>query len=149
MSDRRQRLADRMAALQALKEELRRQALAVASRAAAMASEEVVHREASLSEAECRRDALLENGYVDLGRYTLHGHIAASAGKRLMEGRDEMVAAQGHAEEAGDAWHQARTRVDGLQARARELALFSEVERNLREQADAMDLWLARRELRR
>lgn len=138
------KLAARMAAIEAFREERERQQLAAARRVATEAADSVVAAEQVLHDIQTERlDALAVRN--DVGRYLMWGDLAEQAARVHDRATDASVVAEAAAAVRSDAWATAKVRADATDDRAMRIARdeFSTVESV--QQADRMDLWLSRR----
>lgn len=143
MRNARVRLAARIAAVEAFREERDRQKLAVARHESTLA-------EAALTKAELAWRGIEEERAValavhhDLARYMLWGDLAAHACDVHALASTKATYADDAATKASQRWADARVRADATQDRAERVERDDASAVDARIFADAMDLWLSR-----
>jgi hypothetical protein len=144
MKPSRVRLAVRVAAIEAFREEGERQRLAIARRAASDADAATECAERTLLEVEtARAEALTVR--QDVARYLMWGDLAVQAGRQHERAAYAAKLANADADERSAAWAAVKARADATDDRAirMERAEMDDVE--TRQAADRMDLWMNRR----
>lgn len=144
MKPARVRLAARIAAIEAFREESERQRLAIARRAASDAAAAAEHAERALLEVErARVEALTVR--QDVARYLMWGDLAIRACRQHEQAAHAARVANAGADERSSAWAVIKARADATDDRAirMERAEVDDVE--ARQAADRMDLWMNRR----
>lgn len=144
MKPARVRLAARIAAIEAFREESERQRLAVARHAATAADAAAARAEQTWLEVEATRSAaIFEHG--DVSRYLILGGFASRAVLLHDDATHEAAEAHAAAEAQSGTWAVAKARSDATSDRATRRAVDEMAHTEKREEAERMELWLARR----
>jgi len=143
MRSSRVRLAARIAAIEAFREERQRQQLAVARHASASASAALTTVELAWRELEEKRAVALAVDH-DLARYVLWGDLSTHACEVHAQASTDASKAEEVAVEASLRWVDARVRADATDDRAERVDRDDASVVEARVFADAIDLWLSR-----
>jgi hypothetical protein len=143
MRSARVRLAARIAAIEAFREDRQRQQLAVARHASASAEAELTSAELTWRELEEKRTLALAV-HQDLARYVLWGDLSAHACDVHALASAIAAKAEEAATDASLRWADARVRADATDDRAARVDRDDMSAVEVRVFADAMDLWLSR-----
>ncbi|MET4674936.1 MULTISPECIES: hypothetical protein [unclassified Luteibacter] len=138
------RLAARMAAIEAFREERERQGLASARLELDRTCQDVARAEHALADIEQRRALALGTRH-DVGTWLLYGEIAdAAAGERdtAIDLQDAAAIVEGQARQR---WADAKATATSTDDRATRLSNLHLTEVAARDASDRIDLWLARR----
>jgi hypothetical protein len=143
MRNARVRLAARIAAVEAFREERDRQKLAVARHESTMADAALTKAELAWRGIEEERAVALAVHH-DLARYVLWGDLAAHACDVHALATTKAIHAEEMAAKAAQHWADARVRADATQDRAEHVEREDTAAVDARSFADAVDLWLSR-----
>jgi hypothetical protein len=137
--------AERLVAIERFREQHLLQEHALAERAAREAADAERIAEANLLAQELRFAAIQTAPRLDIGRFALFGERMVMADALLTSAKADTQAAEEAARVRRDAWHLGLARLDATDARGAEIrTAFDKVEFG-KQQADLMDLWLARK----